>query len=234
MTLSSDLRAKAQEFTDDLNQLIEAVIGVGGAFQIFRQIGEDLLLIAVSEYPSRDIPGLPLKRRIDASPHLFLRVSFKVMLDSQKEFLQVNNSIFGLWVKTPRRENPRPFVRVEYDRNKKRASPAHIQIHAKSEDLEWIDESAGVPNPRPLQKIHFPAGGRRFRATLEDFLFFLDRDKIFTDWKPGWEGALVESRKKWQTIQVRATVRRYPELIVQALEGIGYKVTPPAPDRGGM
>ena len=234
MTLSSGLRVKAQEFTDDLNQLIEAVIGVSDAFQIFRQSGEDLLLIAVSEYSSRDIPGLPLKRRIDESPYLFLRGSFKVMLDSQKEFLQVNNSIFGLWVKTPHRKYPRPFVRVEYDRNKKRASPAHIQIHAKSEDLEWIDKSAGMLNPRPLQKIHFPAGGRPFRATLEDFLFFLDRDKIFTDWEPGWEGAVAKSREKWLTIQVRATVRRHPELIAQALRGIGYKVSPPPADRAGL
>ncbi len=65
------------------------------------------------------------------------------MLDSQNEFLKVDSSIFGLWVKTPDRNLPRPFVRVEYDRRKRRASAAHIQIHAESKDLKWIDQSAG-------------------------------------------------------------------------------------------
>ena len=148
------------------------------------------------------------------------------MLDSQNEFLKVDRSIFGLWVKTPDRNLPRPFVRVEYDRRKRRASAAHIQIHAESEDLKWIDQSAGR-NPRPLQKLHFPAGGGRFRATLEDFLLFLDRDRIFTNWKPGWKAALVKSRDKWEQIQVRATVRRYPALIVEALESLGYSMIQP-------
>ena len=169
-----------------------------------------------------------MKRESDETTVLFLRVGFRVSLDSQNEFLQVDDSVFSLLVKIPGRDNPRPFIRVEYDRDKRRASPAHIQIHAKSEDLEWIDESAGCSTSRPLQDLHFPAGGRHFRATLEDFLFFLDRDRIFTDWQPGWQRALDKSREKWDRIQIRATVRRRPELIVEVLERIGYRVAPPA------
>lgn len=228
----SDLSRQAQEFAGDLNSLMKAVLGIGDVFQVVRQKRDDRLLIEVGEGHSESGPHLPLKRESDETAVLFLRVWFRVSLDSCNEYLQVDNSVFGLWVKTPERDNPRPFVRVEYDREKRRASPAHIQIHAESKDLEWIDKSAGKP-PRPLPELHFPAGGGRFRATIEDFLFFLDRDRIFTDWKPQWEQALKRSREKWEQIQIRATVRRRPEQIAEALEGIGYRVEPPAGNADG-
>ena len=222
----SRLQDQTQGFASDLNSLIGGVLGIDDAFQVARR-NQDSLIIEVDGFHPRDSPGLPLMRESDEITVLFLRVGFSVTLDSQNEFLQVDNSIFGLWVKTPGRKSPQPFVRVEYDRDKVRASPAHIQIHAKSEDLEWIDESAGRSPPRPLQKLHFPAGGRRFRATLEDFLLFLDRDRIFTSWQPGWERIVEKSRDKWEQNQVRATVRRYPELTAKALEKLGYQVVQP-------
>ena len=46
--------------------------------------------------------------------------------------------------------------------------------------------SSGQPAP-DLHALHFPAGGRRFRPTLEEFLLFLDRENLFNDWKDGWK-----------------------------------------------
>lgn len=107
-------------------------------------------------------------------------------------------------------------------------SPAHIQIHAQSDDLTWIDQSAGRTAPRRLDALHFPAGGRRFRASLEDFLLFLHQERIFTNWKPGWRDAIEESQDRWERIQIKATARRNPQLMAEVLEDLGYSVIAPA------
>ena len=87
--------------------------------------------------------------------------------------------------------------------------------------------SAGRPAP-DLHALHFPVGGRRFRPTLEEFLLFLDREKLFDDWKEGWKPRLIRSLEAWERQQARATARQFPDEAVGALEALGYGVTPPS------
>ena len=91
--------------------------------------------------------------------------------------------------------------------------------------LQW---SAGSRSSR----ASLPAGGRRFRPTLEEFLLFLDRENLFNDWKDGWKPELIRSLEGWERIQARATARQFPDEAAGALEALGYDVT--APPRGSQ
>ena len=73
-----------------------------------------------------------------------------------------------------------------------------------------------------------PVGGRRFRPTVEQFLRFLDREKLFVDWRSGWDRIVEKSLIDWERNQARATVRQRTEAAVDQLRRMGYEVTSPA------
>ena len=118
------------------------------------------------------------------------------------------------------------MFRVEYDRDARTKPPAHVHLHAESLEFGWIYGTAGLPPPR-LFEIHFPMGGRRFRPTVEEFLRFLDREKLFLDWRSGWDTIVEESLVDWERNQARATVRQHTEAAVGQLRNMGYEVTAP-------
>ncbi len=135
-------------------------------------------------------PGyIPLVRECDEQEHpvLFLLIWYKVTLDKYEKYLQVDSSAFHLLtrIKQEKKKKLRPIVRIEYERY---GSPphaeSHFHLHANSPELAWIYGSNRQEVP-DLHKLHLPAGGRRFRPTLEEFLFFLDREEIFNNWKEG-------------------------------------------------
>ena len=118
---------------------------------------------------------------------------------------------------------------VEHDRSQLRPgrAAAHVHLHANSPELAWIYGTSAQAAP-DLHALHFPAGGRRFRPTLEEFLLFLDREKLFTNWKEGWKPKLIQSLEEWERLQARATARQFPDEAAGALEALGYDVAAPS------
>ncbi len=116
------------------------------------------------------------------------------------------------------------MFRIEYDREAVSKPLAHIHLHAESVELGWIYGTAGLDLPR-LQEIHFPVGGRRFRPTVEELLEFLNREKLFTDWRQGWDVILDQSLETWNKRQAQATVRNNPEVAIEQLGRMDYQVT---------
>ena len=228
---AADLQASAEDFTALLNNVIDSAVGTTEQFRIEISRSGEQAIIQFAQGDGGDSSGLPLIRTCDRSdrPALFLRAKFTVEVDGENSYLRVVSSTIGLWVDvTVGRRPPRPVVRVEYDRRHSvpgRAA-AHVHIHANSPELAWIYGTSAQAAP-DLHALHFPAGGQRFRPTLEEFLFFLDRENLFTNWKDGWEPRLIESLKDWEGLQARATVRRYPAEAAGTLEALGYAVTAP-------
>jgi len=153
-----------------------------------------------------------------------LKIEFRVSLDDRLEHLAVQQSTFGLWVRPDVERGPRPVFRIEYDREAVSKPLAHIHLHAESVELGWIYGTAGLDLPR-LQEIHFPVGGRRFRPTVEELLEFLNREKLFTDWRQGWDVILDQSLETWNKRQAQATVRNNPEVAIEQLGRMDYQVT---------
>lgn len=168
---------------------------------------------------------IPLLRPADERPLTFLHVRFKVEMDRTGDYLQVRSSGFNLLTKTQTKKRPRPIVRMEYDRTRRglgRAA-AHLHVHAHSPELAWVYGS-NRQDAADLHKLHFPVGGRFFRPTLEDFLLFLHREKIFNNWKPGWRSAISASLEAWNLIQAAATVRRHEDVAIATLEQLGHSI----------
>ena len=79
---------------------------------------------------------------------------------------------------------------------------------------------------RRLRNLGFEgpiAGG----STLEDFLLFVNREKLYTGFKPKWKREVLRSLRQWENIQATSTVKKYPEIAVGVLQQLGYIVSPP-------
>lgn len=182
--MKEPLRRSAEEFTAKLNNVITNTINTDVRFTpVIVQNGKwafKQACIREPENTSGRTDGFPLIREEEnpKTPALLLHARFIVEMDSEGVYMQVKTSTIGLWVDTTGgKKGPRPLVRVEYDRAKTLSgAAAHVHLHAYSPELAWIYGSSGRPALN-LHSLHFPVGGRRFRPTLEDFLFFLYNEK---------------------------------------------------------
>lgn len=228
--MSELLETESNTFTTNLTDLIQGciidaprLVVVNANNDLQRRIGPEPF--EPGHGSGAGFGFVPLMRECDEKdqPRLMLKIEFRVSLDHQSEHLAVQQSTFGLWVRPDPDRGPRPVFRIEYDRDASSKPPAHIHLHAESVELGWIYGTEGLPLPR-MHEIHFPVGGRRFRPTVEEFLGFLNREKLFTNWRPGWNEVLSESFEAWNKRQTQATVRNHPEIAIEQLERMGYQV----------
>ena len=225
------LEPAAKNFVATLNHVVAAAIDSEARFVAeFKEDGQRAGIEASNTYGS--FTAFPLVRADEdqAAPSLLLRVKYTVEMARSREYLRVVTSAIGLWVDvTGGRKTHRPLVRVEYDRYPRAVDrpAAHVHLHANSPEMAWVYGSSGRPAP-DLHALHFPVGGQQFRPTLEDFLLFLNREKLYTDFKPNWKREVLKSLRQWQILQAAATVKKYPEVAVGTLEKLGYAVSRPA------
>ena len=160
-------------------------------------------------------------------PHL--AVEFALADDPSGRFFRVQSSVFGLYVPHDNGKNGvglMPVIRAEFQRNQ--IPSAHVHFHASSQALGWTYGVAGG-NYRRSDALHFPVGSERFRPTIEDFLLFLDRERLFRGWKSNspWRATARARLDDYEQAQAVATVRHYPEAIAQELRALGWSVTRP-------
>lgn len=130
-------------------------------------------------------------------------------MDDEGEYLTVVKSRYALSLTE---DGERPLFRYEYERGNSRYSEGHLHVIG----------TFTHPSPagtRPLPKLHFPLGGRRFRLALEDVIDFLVAEG-FADARAGSAEAIAEHRAEWQQLQLRAAVRRDPETARDALAAV--------------
>ena len=228
--MTNQLIQQANDFASRITALVQGCINDAPKFVTVSDSSPTLRIVAEPFTAGTELQKshslVPLIRNCDDAndPRLFLKLEFKVSLDRQSEYLAVQRSTFGLWVRFKRKHfEVRPVFRLEYDRDAHSKPEAHIHIHAESAELGWIYGTQGLALPY-LHAIHFPVGGRRFRPTVEDFFRFLDREKLFTDWKPGWDKIVDASLDEWHARQTRAAVRNDPQSAIQQLSAMGYKL----------
>lgn len=154
-------------------------------------------------------------------------VRYELTSDSTGKFLAVERSKFELRVATS------PGIRFEYERGYTSAPCAHIHYSGVTGLLspalmQNFQGKSGNPRKKGrLEELHLPVGGRRFRPSLEEFLYFVIAECGFRG-KPGWEPTLLRRRQEWLFKQTAAAARDYPEAAAKSLEELGFSVTPPA------
>ncbi len=172
--------------------------------------------------PSEPV-GSPIALTVSRSPApLAFRFLQSLELDERGEFLTTTKSSYKLMHAAPER----PILTYDYTRDPLNEYPeAHLHLHGEAvavqDMLERCDRSKDKPDD-----LHFPVGGRRFRPCLEDLIEFCILERLVTP-RPDWERVLDESRQRFRDDQLRAAVRRSPELAAGVLASEGWTVTKP-------
>lgn len=225
-----NLKHQASEFAHRLEYLFGECLSGAHEFEIVSG-SDDAVRIGPRPFDPKigGFSRIPLPRGGEQadSAQLSLRVEFHARLDSEREYMAVENSALGLWVQPDPVRRARPVFRIEYDRDAKNKPAAHVHLHAESSELAWVYGSSSQALPS-MSEIHFPVGGRRFRPTVEEVLLFLHRERLYTDWKPGWERAVKKSLSEWEGRQLKAAVRRDPQSAAEELRELGWVVRSPA------
>lgn len=154
------------------------------------------------------------------------RYTMSINMDRESAYIKVLRSNFSLIALVDKN----PLVRYEYDASMHTAPVAHWQFHAERGAFSHLlgrAQGAGKDvKPHSLSSLHFPVGGGRMRAGLEDLIEFLIRE-CHVDSRGGWLGALQESRENYRIIQARTLARDAQTEVAAVLAEQGWTVSPP-------
>jgi hypothetical protein len=205
-----------------------------------RTIANGVRLSAVIPSGRDASPNIPVACGISTatlSPHLvaltlgrkaaglYLGLAYRLTLDPEGEYLTVAKSYYSI-IGDPGGRTV--LARWDYEREPShKYFAAHFQVEGSAPAFDAATEHArdalGRDCPhRTLKDFHFPVGGRRYRPTLEDVIEFLILEEL-VDRRTGWERAIEEGRTRWEERQLRAAVRRKPEIARAELTSLDAK-----------
>jgi hypothetical protein len=148
---------------------------------------------------------------------LYLGLLFKMVADDRGQYPMIRSSVMYL---SPDSDAAVTLLHYDYEREKPDDYPeAHLQVCATS--VEW-EEAMGSygPKGRPLRKLHLPVGGRRFRPSVEDLIEFVITEQLAAG-RPGWKRHVDRGRQRFEERQLRAAVRRNPDIALSVLRELG-------------
>ncbi|MFC4124914.1 hypothetical protein [Nocardia rhizosphaerae] len=204
----SDLHSLARDFAARLSNLLNKTVCNGIRLNASVEPGTAVVVVS-NESKRQDLArtaGVPICHRGKAKLHL--TISVRLALDDFSEYLMVVSSVMAL---SRAADGSGELLHYDYERHKEDGyTEAHLHVCACSD--EW---SALLPDT-PLKKLHLPVGGWRFRPTLEDVIEFLIVEGL-AEGRAGWQEVLDQSRLEFQMIQLRAAIRRHPDVAREAL-----------------
>jgi len=196
---------EARGFARRLSDLLNATVCTGLRLTAARlPTGYVRIGLGINRHDLRARP-LPLQGRVGHGVPLYLTLTYTLSQDDQGEHLMVVSSVVGTCLDPDGR---RELFHADYERGKANYPEAHLQVCASSDD--W-DAVMADRDGDPLKKLHLPAGGRRYRTTVEDVIEFLVFERLVCP-HDGWAEALGRSRDDFAERQLRAAVRRHPEI----------------------
>jgi len=225
-----DLEKESRRFKDELDGLLNRTVCTGIC----------LKSIVVSTSPQRTVIGYKItkdKQALttgipvtidDSEPRFYIGLSIRLAPDEQQTFLMVDSSTMILATSADLTNDANILLHYDYERGKHDWDDypeAHLQVCASSE--AWREAAQRLNGKdRLLERLHLPVGDRRFRPTLEDLVEFLIREKLAKPQRQ-WRSAIAAGRAGFQEKQLKAAVRRRPELAIEVLERLDYNVKAP-------
>ncbi|MEW1757863.1 hypothetical protein AB0393_15265 [Streptomyces cyaneofuscatus] len=128
-------------------------------------------------------------------------------MDKEAQYLTVHSSYCGIFSDE---DLATCLCHFDFEREKEQYTAAHLQVHGVSPALEALNRDSDAR--RTLDKLHFPVGGKRFRPSLEDIIEFLVAERL-AEAKQGYDKVLEAGRERFQIKQLRAAMRRHPEVV---------------------
>ena len=212
--------AVADAFAGQLADLLNHTVTDGIRLTAVTDQQEQQAAIAygISRRDAGSLKMIPLAIRGNA--HLYLGLSFHMTPDDSGRYPMIRSSVMFLSPDADY-ESARVLLHYDYERDKADDYPdAHLQVVATSEEWEEVALRYGT-EPRPLERLHLPVGGRRYRPTVEDLIEFLIVEKLVTP-RRGWKRWVEDGRADFEERQLRAAVRRNPEAAIAILREEGH------------
>jgi hypothetical protein len=215
-----DLERQARDFAERVQRLLNTTIckGVRIAAVVTRDPAEVHIGDGLTKSGLKSAPFAV--QHEGKKPSCWLDVRYSLCLGAVGEHLMVRNSYFGVYA--PGKEPSKLLCHFDYEREKEGGHAySHVQVEGECPAL-----AAWGRRKLALGRLHFPAGGRRYRLILEDVIQFLIAEEL-AEGREGWKDVLDDERETYNAIQLQAAVQHDPDTAAAALSEIGYRVTEP-------
>jgi len=223
------LAAEARNFARELSALLNGTVCGGVQLTAVYTDTPPRVVVGygIAKREQDQVMGVPLaigRRR----PRVYLGALYRLSADAEGQHPMVESSFMGLFADS---ELEHPLFHYDYERNKGDAYPeAHLQVCAGSSVWSEMSKSLSAHPNREFERLHLPVGGRRFRPSLEDLIEFAVVEGLATG-RVGWEKRVAEGREGFHNRQLRAAIRRNPDIAIAALKEQGnWPATPAASD----
>jgi hypothetical protein len=211
-----DLYSQARDFAGLIQELLNRTVCNGANISASMDRGEPRVIIAPGLSQADPLVGSFLPLTIDRKrPRAWIALQYRCFL-GKDGYLTVDSSFCGVYADEDGRAC---MCHYDYERDKPTYPEAHFQVHGTSEALTTMTQ-ASRRKATELDRLHFPVGGRRYRPCLEDILEFLIVEG-FVRGREGWKPVLDEHRDRFLEIQLKAAVRRHPDVARSILDEIG-------------
>jgi hypothetical protein len=218
----TSLGADAQKYADSLTTLLTSTVCNHARVGVILR-PDDVTAVIGTDPDGQTYRSKPVRLRTAPGAHCWLTVTSRFYLDSDG-YLTAQKSAY---VVSTGADAEYDLFHYDYERDKRDYTEAHIQVYADSAPLTELLTAVGRPKD-DLSKIHLPVGGRRFRPALEDVLEALIDERIVTG-STIWRDVLNESRDEFRRRQLKAAIRREPDVAAAALRALHYSVEEPTP-----
>jgi hypothetical protein len=235
MTPRFDLEQESRQFADHLSHVLNSTICTGIRLTpVVSTYSRQRTVIGYGiTKDNQDLTnGIPVT--VGKSPaHFHVGLSVHLGPDDITKHLMVTQSVFILAIAEDVGDDRNVLLHYDYEREKKDNYPeAHLQVCATSP--AWEEAGHRIDGrDRLLDRLHLPVGGRRYRPTLEDLIEFLVREKLADCHDDTCDEILEESRRSFHEKQLRAAIRRNPQVAIAQLENQGFIVSEGAAGKGG-
>lgn len=220
--MDGGLKAQAREFAAQTSELLNGTLTTGIRISpVVMQDGSALMGCGVTK-TNPDPRPIPLGR---TNQRVWLYLLHSYGPDPEGEYLAMTRSTLSLYT-SEYMESEQLIVGIDYIREPANKYPGcHLHVHGDRDDLDRI-YLGDARDSRKLRDLHLPVGGKRFRPTLEDLIEFVITEEMAIP-DNGWPKVLAEHRRRWEDLQLKAAVRRQPEVAADALKKKGWTVSPP-------
>jgi hypothetical protein len=223
--VSLDLAARAGEFGDELQQLLDAVLpyqpGVDpGLRQVTVTDSGRAFAVEIGTAMAGSAQSISLLSQGVKVAELF--ITMRLVADSVDRHPAVLRSTFV--VRVDRRN---PLLRLDFHKDMHTVPGCHWNVHAERSALTRVLARSNPSHNGELSKVHLPVGGFRMRPSVEDILQLLITD-FRVDALPGAQPAIDAGRVLWRKRQLAAMIRDDPPEVVRVLEQeLGCRVVVP-------
>jgi len=219
-----DLRQEAQDFADELTDLLNKTVTAGIRLVPITSREADWATVGLNltRTNASSPGGIPLTLG-KKPPSGYLGLLYRLAPDDvEQTHLMVVSSFTSICLDANLNET---LLHYDYERNKHQVDgypEAHVQVCANSDVWERFCASrSSLDEDSMFERLHLPVGGRRNRPSLEEIIDLLVTEDL-ADGHPGWSSIVEAGRDRFFKRQLRAAVRAFPEVAIEELKRCGH------------